>query len=119
MEEPFLDSLSRQFARRLADIERTNTCITEKLVEDMGDTLTLHRKIREQANERDDLEAELRLLPKISRFARMLQARRAGRELVVDDLKQAGRLHNMVREIVEHVTLTKDDDNRLMMKVTC
>lgn len=33
--------------------------------------------------------------------------------------KEAGRLHGMVREIVDHIILSKDNDNQLAMKVTC
>lgn len=119
----------KQITKRLAEIEKTNTRMTEMLIEGLGDTLTLNRKIKEQANERDDLQAELQLIApasniavhpsSVTQFARKLQASRAKRELVVHELKDTGQLHHMVRELVDHVTLSKDEDGRLAMEVTC
>lgn len=119
----------KQIEKRLAEIDKTNTRMTEMLIEGLGDTLTLNRKIKEQAQERDDLEAELQLIApatniavhpsSVTQFARKLQASRAKRELVVHELKDTGQLHHMVRELVDHVTLSKDADNRLVLDVVC
>ncbi len=119
----------KQITKRLAEISKTNERMTEMLIAGEGDTLVLNKKIREQAYERDDLEAELRTLPEasnivvhpssISKVARKLQDSRAKRELVVYELKDNGQLHHMVRELVDHVTLSKDDKGHLSMEVTC
>lgn len=119
----------KQITKRLAEIERTNTRMTEMLIEGLGDTLTLNRKIKEQAHERDDLEAELQLIApasnvvvhpsSVARFARKLTDSRTRRTLVVHDLKDTGQLHKMIRELVDHITLSKDENGRLAMEVTC
>lgn len=123
------DRRRKQITKRLAEISKTNERMTEMLIAGEGDTLILNKKIKEQAYERDDLEAELRTLPEasnivvhpsaISQFARKLQDSRGKRELVVSELKDTGQLHHMVRELVDHVTLSKGEDIRLAMEVTC
>lgn len=119
----------KQITKRLAEIEKTNTRMTEMLIEGLDDTLTLNRKIKEQANERDDLKAELQLIApasniavhpsSVTQFARKLQASRAKRELVVHELKDTGQLRRVIGELVDHITLSKDKDGRLAMEVTC
>ncbi|WP_409530006.1 recombinase family protein [Shinella zoogloeoides] len=121
------DRRRRQIDKRLAEIEKDNERLTDMLMRGLGDTRIIDKRIKEQAEERADLERELRSLPEasnivvlpsaIKHFADKLRKSRAKTEVVLQTLDDMGELPRLVRELVHSITLRKTETGKVEMEV--
>lgn len=112
------------------ELERINRLMAKG----MGDEQTLDAMSKELRAEYDRLEAELKKEPPasnivvhpaaVARFAKSLIASRdylhsakAKLELTLHNLHDRGDLHQLVREVVASVTLSRDEDGRMCAEI--
>lgn len=119
---------------RMKAIAKELERVTAMMIKGLGDEQALDAASKELGLERDRLQAELEKEPTasnivvhpaaIARFAKSLVTSRdylhsakAKRELVLHDLHDRGDLHQLVREVVASVTLSRDEDGRMCAEV--
>lgn len=119
---------------RLKAIAKELDRITTMMIKGLGDEQALDAASKELGLERDRLKADLDREPPasnivihptaVTRFAKSLMQSRdylhsakAKRELLLHDLRDRGDLHQLVREVVASVTLSRDEDGRMCAAV--
>ena len=131
--EKLKDELKTENARRtriearLGDISRQCERLMDWALEGIGDEREHLRKVKELGEERDQLEQELERLPQavnvvvlpsaIQSFANKLRSSRAKLHMALHLLDDMGELSRLIREIIDTITLHKDDDGSLVIEV--
>lgn len=120
---------------RVAAIAKDNDRLLDLLMKGMGDQDAIDARMKAQGRERDDLKAELASLPvgskvifhptAIKHLADTLAAQskkplwsnQAKLKLTIAMLEDMGELGPIVRELIRSITLYRDDEERLLIKV--
>lgn len=112
---------------RLKAIEKDNARLLDWMLKGVGDAEALSAKMKVQGEERDRLKEELVSLPPASNivvhpsaiksFAEKLRTHRPTLERALDMLDDMGELSRLVREIVQSITLYRDEEGVLSMEV--
>ncbi|MCR6501337.1 hypothetical protein MUO32_20080 [Shinella sp. CPCC 101442] len=121
------DARRKHIGRRLAVIEKDNERLTDMLIDGIGDSRVIDSRIKAQAQERTQLENEIKTLPQlrsisvhpsaIKAFAEKISVHRPKFEMALYLLDEMGELSRLIREIVKSITVSRDDEGRLHLAV--